>query len=128
MMLARVHRRLDSADPADECQKPGRRTNSNANWKGLLLEVVQPLIGDGDGLLRVRLNAAIEGRQTTYISPADPVILSILTFARQYPNKVHKILVFAKACRHLTKLGIVISDYNRLCMFQHGIYVIHHES
>jgi hypothetical protein len=117
MMLARVHRRLDSANPADECQKPGRRTNSNANWNGSLLEVVQALRDEGDGLLRVRLNAAMQGRQTTFISPADAVVFSILAFARQYPNKVHKILVFAKACRHVTKLGIVVSDYNRLRMF-----------
>jgi hypothetical protein len=62
------------------------------------------------------------------ISPADAVVLSVLAFAGHDPYEINQILVFAKARGDLPKFGIVISDYNRLRMFEDGIYVVHHES
>ena len=50
------------------------------------------------------------------ISPTNAVVLSVLTLAREDPDKIHQILVFAQTGRYLFKLGIIISDHNRLCM------------
>ena len=96
------------------------------NWEErILLEVVQAMRDEGTSC---RSTVATGGGRKLSISPADAVVFSILAFARHDSDKVHQILVFAKARGNLAKLGIVVSDYNRLRMFQHGIHVIHHQS